>query len=97
MDRRLLLDQIREMRPWLTAQGVARIAVFGSTARDAARADSDIDLLVEFAPGRTPDLFAFAGLKLELEERLGAPVDLFTPDSLHPGLRARIEPTLIDA
>jgi len=97
MTRSRLLEQLSALRPWLKSQGVTRMAVFGSHARDEAGPKSDIDLLVEFAPGRTPDLFAFAGLKLELERRLGAPVDLFTPNSLHPGLRERIEGSLIDA
>jgi uncharacterized protein len=97
MDRTDLLQRLRALRPWLAAQGVDRIALFGSHARGEAHEKSDIDLVVEFAAGRTPDLFAFAGLKLELEERLGASVDLFTPQSLHPGLRERIEADLIDA
>lgn len=97
MTRSNLLEQISALRPWLVSQGVSRIALFGSHARDEAKAGSDIDLVVEFAPGRTPDLFSFAGLKLELEQRLGASVDLFTPNSLHPGLRDHIEASLIDA
>lgn len=97
MTRARLLEQLRALRPWLTSRGVSRVALFGSHARDEARAQSDIDLVVEFAPGRTPDLFAFAGIKLDLEERLGAQVDLFTPQSLHPGLRERIQADLIDA
>jgi len=84
------------LEPWLSAQGIERLRLFGSHARDEARADSDVDLLVEFSAERTPDLFAFAGLKLELEARLGAPVDLFTPNSLHPKLKAQIEATLLD-
>lgn len=97
MTRAALLAQLSDLRPWLDSQGVSRIALFGSHARDEAGPESDIDLVVEFSPGRTPDLFSFAGLKLELERRLGATVDLFTPDSLHPGLRDRIEASLIDA
>jgi uncharacterized protein len=97
MTRSSVLEQLSAMRSWLNSQGVSRIALFGSHARDEAGLLSDVDLVVEFAPGRTPDLFSFAGLKLELETRLGATVDLFTPDSLHPGLRDRIEASLIDA
>jgi hypothetical protein len=97
MTREHILQQLRELRPWLTDQGVARIALFGSHGADEARPDSDVDLVVEFQPGRTPDLFAFAGLKLDLEARLGAAVDLFTPNSLHPQLRERIEAVLVDA
>ncbi len=97
MTRAGVLEQLSALRPWLNSQGVSRIALFGSHARDEAGPQSDIDLVVEFAPGRTPDLFSFAGLKLELEQRLGASVDLFTPNSLHPGLRHRIEASLIDA
>lgn len=97
MPRTSILEELSALRPWLNSQGVTRIALFGSHARDEAGPLSDIDLVVEFAPGRTPDLFSFAGLKLELEKRLGATVDLFTPDSLHPGLRDRIQASLIDA
>ncbi len=97
MTRADLLARLEKLKPWLEAQGVNRARIFGSYARDQARLGSDIDLVVEFAPGHTPDLFAFAGLKLELEQRLGAVVDLFTPGSLHPGLKAHIEATLVDA
>jgi len=97
MDRASLLQRLSALQPWLAGHGVERIGLFGSHARDDADQRSDIDLIVEFAPGRTPDLFAFAGLKLDLEQRLGAPVDLFTPQSIHPGLRERIEADLIYA
>jgi predicted nucleotidyltransferase len=72
MTRSSVLEQLSAMRSWLNSQGVSRIALFGSHARDEAGPLSDVDLVVEFAPGRTPDLFSFAGLKVELETRLGA-------------------------
>ena len=97
MDRSLLLARLREMKPWLESKGISRVRIFGSHALDSARADSDVDLVVEFLPGYTPDLFAFSGLKLDLEERLGARVDLLTPSAMHPALKERIEATLIDA
>jgi hypothetical protein len=61
--------------------GVARLGLFGSFARDEANEDSDVDLLVEFAPGgKSYDrLLALADL---LEEDLGRHVELVTPESL---------------
>ncbi len=56
------------------------LSVFGSVARDEARPDSDVDLLVEF--DRPIGLFAFVALKLYLEQILGQRVDLVTPDAL---------------
>lgn len=69
--------------------GVRRLALFGSVSRDAAHADSDVDLLVEFAPGqKTYDRFAELG---ELLERLlSRPVELVTPESLSPYLKRYI-------
>lgn len=69
--------------------GVRRLALFGSVRRDAARPDSDIDLLVEFAPGeKTFDHFMELG---ELLERvLGHQVELVTPESLSPFLKPHI-------
>ena len=65
--------------------GVRRLALFGSVQRDAARTDSDIDVLVEFRPGeKTYDhFFALGDL---LERALGRRVELVTPESLSPFL-----------
>jgi uncharacterized protein len=65
--------------------GVKSLMLFGSVARDEARTDSDIDLLVEFE--RPVGLFTFVRLKRYLEEILESSVDLGTPDSLKPYLQ----------
>lgn len=62
--------------------GVRRLALIGSTARDEARDDSDLDLLVEYEA--SPTLDTFVGLKLFLEDNLGVSVDLVTPNGLKP-------------
>ena len=74
--------------------GVRRISLFGSTARDDARPDSDLDLLVEFAAGPTFD--SFMDLKFFLEDQLGRKVDLVTPDSLKPRMRPVVEREAVD-
>ncbi len=56
---------------------VHRLALFGSVLRDDFGPDSDVDLLVEFEPGKTPGL-AFFGMEIELSEMLGRRVDLNT-------------------
>ena len=60
---------------------IRRLALFGSVLREDFRADSDVDVLVEFDPGHVPG-FAFFDLQEELGELLGRPVDLHTPASL---------------
>ncbi len=55
-------------------QGVTNIRVFGSTARGTDQLASDIDLLVDVAPG--VGLFGLARLELALSELLGLPVDV---------------------
>jgi hypothetical protein len=68
---------------------VRDLSVFGSVARDEASEASDLDLLVDFEGPATFD--GFMGLKLFLEDELGAKVDLVTRGALKPRLRARIE------
>ncbi|HBS28501.1 MAG TPA: nucleotidyltransferase [Phycisphaerales bacterium] len=70
--------------------GIARCALFGSILTDRFRPESDIDMLVEFAPGRTPGLLAFAGMASELSEMLGRPVDLRTPGDLSQYFRSTV-------
>jgi hypothetical protein len=62
--------------------------VFGSVVRGTDRDDSDLDLLVDTLPGAT--LFDLGGLQAELEELLGASVDLVTPGDLPPKFRRRV-------
>jgi uncharacterized protein len=65
--------------------GVVRAYVFGSVARGDARSASDVDFLVEFEQGRS--LLDLSGLRLDLIDRLQRPVDVVTPNGLHPRLR----------
>lgn len=60
---------------------IARLAVFGSALRDDFTPESDIDVLIEFAPGHAPGL-EFFSLQDELSRLLGRRVDLNTPNEL---------------
>ena len=62
--------------------GISRLALFGSVLRDDFGPDSDIDVLVEFAPGRTPGLLRLAQMELELEAIIGRTVELRTCEDL---------------
>jgi len=68
---------------------IRKLAVFGSALREDFRPDSDLDVLVEFEPGRTPGL-AFFGMEQELSELLGRKVDLNTPQFLSPYFRDKV-------
>lgn len=72
----------------LARLGVQSLALFGSVARDAARPDSDVDLLVEF--NRPVGLFTFVEVKEYLEQVLGCRVDLVTRAGLKRPLRDQI-------
>ena len=90
MNRAEVLDRLARNKPTLVARfGVDRLALFGSTARDAARADSDIDILVSFNGPATSE--RYFGVQFFLEDLLGRPVDLVTDKALRPELRPFIE------
>ena len=90
MNRAEVLDQLARNKPTLVARyGVERLALFGSTLRDAARADSDIDILVSFDGPATSE--RYFGVQFFLEDLLGRPVDLVTDKALRPELRPFIE------
>ena len=80
---------LRAQRDALRAFGVRSLSVFGSTARDEATAESDVDLLVDFEGAATFD--RFMDVKLHLEEALGCKVDLATRKALRERLRPEIE------
>jgi predicted nucleotidyltransferase len=69
--------------------GVRRLAVFGSALRDDFRPDSDVDVLIEFEPGRTPGL-SFFWMQEELSRLFDRTVDLHTPASLSRYFRNQV-------
>lgn len=90
MRRAEVLQKLSLNKPTLVTRfGVTSLALFGSIVRDAARADSDIDILVAFdGPASSERYF---GVQFFLEDLLGRPVDLVTDKALRPELRPYIE------
>lgn len=68
---------------------IRKLSLFGSVLRDDFGSDSDIDVLVEFEPGRVPG-FAFFGMEEELSKILGRKVDLNTPNFLSRYFRKQV-------
>ena len=73
--------------------GVRSLSLFGSVARDEARPDSDVDVLVEFEGPTTFD--SHLGLLVYLEDLLGRRVDVVTAKGLKPRLRPLVEQDLV--
>jgi predicted nucleotidyltransferase len=95
MDRQRILALLTEHKPVLAERfGVTSLRLFGSFARDTARVDSDVDVLVRFDGPATAD--RYFGAQFYLEDLLGRPVDLVTEQALRPRLRPYIERDLID-
>ena len=68
---------------------ICKLSLFGSVLRDDFRPDSDIDILVEFSPGKTPG-FGFIEIQHRLTQLLGRTVDLNTPQDLSRYFRDQV-------
>ncbi len=90
MNRQRAVELLSRSKPELQERfGVTRLALFGSTARDSARSDSDVDVLVAFdGPATSKRYF---GVQFYLEDLLGRPVDLVTEKALRPELRPYVD------
>ena len=90
MNRERVLALLAEHKPVLAERfGVRRLALFGSFARDTAREDSDVDVLVAFDGPATAK--RYFGVQFYLEDLFGREVDLVTEDALRPRLRPYVE------
>ena len=90
MNCQTTLALLEAHKPYLATRfGVRKLALFGSMARDAATAQSDIDVLVGFdGPATSPRFF---GVKFYLEDLTGRSVDLVTDKALRAELRPFVE------
>jgi predicted nucleotidyltransferase len=91
MDRQLIIDRINSNRAGLEALGLARISLFGSTARDQATEASDIDLAVTLDQDCRIDLFGFAALSDKLSRMLGSRVDIIVEPARSARMQAQID------
>ena len=90
MDRAAALHLLKAHKAELAERfGVVRLALFGSTARDTAGPDSDVDVLVAFDGPATSQ--RYFGVQFYLEDLLGRSVDLVTEKALRERLRPYIE------
>jgi len=92
--QQLTIQEIKEKTiPVLRSFGVVRSALFGSFARNEAREDSDVDILVELPKGKS--LVDLVELQAQLSQTIGKNTDVVTFDSLHYLLRDRVLSELV--
>jgi uncharacterized protein len=88
----MTLKELRAHRAAIVAiagrYGARNLRVFGSVVRGEADAQSDVDFLVELAPGRS--VLDLGGLLMDLQEHLHCKVDVMTPAMLKPRVRERV-------
>ncbi len=90
MSKEKVIAVLSANRETLIQRHVRSLSLFGSIARGEATSVSDVDLLVEFAPGHPHGLFEFLNLQCFLEDLLGCRVDLVMRDGIRKELKDRI-------
>jgi uncharacterized protein len=92
----VILAKLREATPALKAEGVTRLALFGSRARGDARPGSDLDVLVDTTPrGASPPFDFFKALHI-IEDATGLRAQITMRDLLKPRILERIADDLVD-
>jgi len=90
VDRSRALELLAQSKPVVAARyGVTRLALFGSTARNTARSDSDLDILIAFDGPATSE--RYFGVLFYLEDLFGCAIDLVTEKALRAELRPFVE------
>lgn len=82
--------ELKALEKPLRERGLTALALFGSSARGTARADSDVDVLIDIASGISFSLVDLVSMKDFLEDRLGRTVDVVTREGLDPAIRDRV-------
>jgi predicted nucleotidyltransferase len=95
MTREHVVARLMEAEAEVRALGVARLALFGSVLRNEARPGSDVDILIQFAPGGK-SFERFLAVADLLEARLGRRVELLTTEALSPFIGPSILATAQD-
>lgn len=91
MTRSEIVAALLALKTSIQREGATSLYMYGSRARGDARADSDLDLFVEYDTSRKFSLLDLVGIKQIIDGALGLEAHVTTRDSLHPRLKAQIE------
>jgi predicted nucleotidyltransferase len=96
MTRDEIIAKLRSSAPALRAEGVTKLAIFGSRARQDARDDSDLDVLIEVDPDAKFSLLNLSGVGLIVEDATGLKTQVSMRRSLDSRMAERIADDLIE-
>jgi predicted nucleotidyltransferase len=96
MTRDEVIAKIRSSAPALRAEGVTRLAIFGSRARADAREDSDLDILIDVDPDAKFSLLDLIGVEHIVRDATGLETQASMRRSLDPRMAERIADDIIE-
>jgi uncharacterized protein len=92
MRRAELIEALKAYDAVLRENGATALYIFGSRARGAERADSDLDLFIDYDPKtKIPNMYRLMQIEEAISQSVGVPVTITTRDALHPSMKKDIE------